>query len=56
MNFYNYANRHILQADTTEFGIFFRYKKIINKLIIDPSFRVQYYASISEFLQSHAWD
>ncbi len=48
--FYNYANRHISQADnTTEFGIFFRYKKIINKLIIDPSFRVQYYASISEF-------
>ncbi len=48
--YYNYANRKINQTEnTTEFGVFFRYKKIIHKLIIDPSFRFQYYASLSEF-------
>lgn len=48
--YYNYANRQINQTEnTTEFGIFFRYKKIIRKLVIDPSFRFQYYASLSEF-------
>ncbi len=48
--YFNYANRKINQTEnTTEFGIFFRYKKIINNLIIDPSVRFQYYASLSEF-------
>jgi len=48
--YFNYAKRQINQTEnTTEIGIFFRYKKIINKLIIDPSVRLQYYASISEF-------
>jgi hypothetical protein len=48
--FFNVANRQINQTEnTTEIGLFFRYKKIIKRLIIDPSFRFQYYASLSEF-------
>jgi hypothetical protein len=49
--YFNYAKRQINQTEnTTEIGVFLRYKKIIaNKLIIDPSIRLQYYASISEF-------
>ncbi len=47
--YFNYTKRKINQTEnTTEFGLFFRYKKIISKLIIDPSVRFNYYASLSE--------
>ncbi len=35
--------------NTTELGFFFRYKKVIGKVVIDPSFRAQYYASLPTF-------
>lgn len=34
--------------NTTELGLFFKYKHIFGKLIIEPSLRYQYYASLSE--------
>lgn len=47
-SFYNYANRFLQQEDnSTEFGLYVRYKKVLGKLVIDPSFRVQYFASLS---------
>ncbi|MEO5570643.1 MAG: carboxypeptidase-like regulatory domain-containing protein [Bacteroidia bacterium] len=47
--FQNYVNQKIEQEEnTTEFGIYMRYKKVIGKLVIDPSFRVHYYASLAE--------
>jgi carboxypeptidase-like protein/TonB-dependent receptor-like protein len=46
--FFNYVNRKLEQEEnTTEFGAFVRYKKVIGNLVIDPSFRVHYYASLS---------
>jgi hypothetical protein len=35
--------------NTTEFAAFFSYRQIINKLVIEPSIRVQYYASLGDF-------
>jgi len=35
--------------NTTEFGTFFRYRISREKLVIEPSFRIQYYASLAEF-------
>jgi hypothetical protein len=44
---YNSANRKIEQFEnTTELAAYFRYKKIVNKLVIEPSFRIQFYASL----------
>ncbi len=48
--FYNIAQRRITQEEfTTELGGFFRYNKVIGRLVLDPSMRLQYYASLSEF-------
>ena len=47
-NFYNSVNRKIEQNDfTTEFGAFVKYKINTPKLVIEPGFRFQYYASLS---------
>jgi hypothetical protein len=47
--YYNSSNRKIEQVDnTTNIAGFVKYKKIINKLIIIPSVRLQYYASLQE--------
>lgn len=35
--------------NTTEFGAFFRYRISREKFVIEPSMRLQYYASLSEF-------
>ncbi len=46
--YFNAANREVSQREnTTELGAYVRYKKKIGKLVIDPSFRLQYYASLS---------
>jgi hypothetical protein len=50
-DFSNSLNRHISQADnTTEIGGFVKYKWISKhkKLLLEPSIRLQYYASLSE--------
>lgn len=47
-NFYNSTNRLIQQQQsTTELALYVKYKKNLGKLIIDPSFRLHYYASLS---------
>jgi hypothetical protein len=47
-DFYNQLSRHIEQNDfTTELAGYLKFKKTINKLIIEPSFRLHYYASLS---------
>jgi hypothetical protein len=47
-NFTNEANRKIeQQQSTTELAFYIRYKKKLGKLILDPSFRLHYYASLS---------
>ncbi|GAB5538220.1 MAG: TonB-dependent receptor [Salibacteraceae bacterium] len=47
-NFTNELNRTIRQQQsTTELAFYFRYKKNFGKLILDPSFRLHYYASLS---------
>lgn len=51
-NLYNSANRAITQYEnTTELNGFARYKliRMKKKLILEPSFRFQYYASFSDF-------
>ena len=46
--FVNASNLVISQADnTTEFGLFGKYKLTAGKFLIEPSFRLQYYASLS---------
>jgi len=35
--------------NTTEFGMFFKYRISRDKIVIDPSIRLQYYASLAEF-------
>ncbi len=35
--------------NTTEFGAFFKYRISRDKIVIDPSLRLQYYASLAEF-------
>ncbi len=37
------------QENTTEFAAFFKYKKIIKDLILEPGIRLNYYSSLSEF-------
>jgi len=47
--FFNEVNREIKQEEnTSELGIYMRYKAIIGKLVLEPSFRLQYYASLAE--------
>jgi len=49
-NFFNAVNRKIEQAEnTTEIAGYVKYKLTAGKFLIEPSFRVQYYASLSEF-------
>jgi len=48
-NFVNSVGKAVSQADnTSEFAGFVVYKKNLGRLIIEPGFRVQYYASVSE--------
>ena len=37
------------QENTTELAAFFKYKKVWNKLILEPGLRLNYYSSLSEF-------
>ncbi|MFH1320436.1 MAG: carboxypeptidase-like regulatory domain-containing protein [Bacteroidota bacterium] len=47
-NFYNSVNRKIENSDnTTELAAFVKYKKIFDKLLIEPSFRLHYYSKLS---------
>lgn len=47
-NFTNGVGRTINQFEnTTEIGGFVRYKATIGKLLFEPSFRLQYYASLA---------
>jgi hypothetical protein len=51
-DFYNSLNRHISQAEsTTEIGGFIKYKYVSKhkKLLLEPSFRAMYYASLANF-------
>ncbi len=46
--FYNSIGLDISQEqNTTEIGAYLKYKKTFNKLLFEPSFRLQYYASLS---------
>ena len=48
--FKNFLDLIFEQEDfTTEIGGFFKYKQKLDKLILEPSLRVQYYASLSDF-------
>ncbi|MFH2143253.1 MAG: TonB-dependent receptor [Bacteroidota bacterium] len=47
-NFYNSVDRHLYQEEnTTELAGYIKYKHNFGKLLIEPGFRVQYYASLS---------
>ena len=47
--FFNEVNREVKQEEnTSELGIYMRYKAILGKLVLEPSFRLQYYASLAE--------
>lgn len=49
-NFYNAANRQILQEEnTTEFAAYVRYKMNRGKWVVDPGLRLHYYAALGEF-------
>ena len=49
-NFFNTANRQIVQAEsTTEFAVFVKYKAVAGRFIFEPSFRAHEYASLSNF-------
>jgi hypothetical protein len=49
-DFFNSVNRRISQEqNTTEIAGFVKYKMTKGKLLFEPSFRLQYYASLSEF-------
>jgi hypothetical protein len=49
-NFQNELGRQIQQeAHTTEIGGYFKYKMVIGNLVLDPSFRAHYYASLNNF-------
>ncbi len=51
LQFYNSARRLIQQEDnTTEFAVFVKYKTVIDSVfVLEPSFRLHRYASLSEF-------
>ena len=47
--FYNSVKRELKQTEsTTELAAFFKYKSTIGKFLLEPSVRIQYYASLSE--------
>lgn len=47
--FYNALGYEISQEEnTTELGVYVKYKKTAGKWLIEPSFRLQYYASLSD--------
>jgi len=49
-DFFNSLNRQIiLNQNTTELSGFIKYKKTIGKLLFEPSFRADWYASLSTF-------
>ncbi len=49
-DFFNTVNREISQnQNTTELGGYVKYKKTLGKLLLEPSFRTQWYASLSTF-------
>jgi len=48
-NFYNSVGRLLTQFEnTTELGVYLKYKWNLGNLLIEPGFRAQYYASMSE--------
>jgi hypothetical protein len=48
--FYNDVDLHLSQVQhTTELAGYLKYKKVANRLVIEPGFRFDYYASLSEF-------
>lgn len=48
-NFYNSVGRLLTQYEnTTELGVYLKYKWNLGNLLIEPGFRAQYYASMSE--------
>lgn len=48
--FFNALNREIQQKEsTTEIGAYVKYKFVVGKMVIDPSFRAQYYATLAQF-------
>ena len=48
-DFYNSANRRIdATENTTEVATFVKYKYTASRLLVEPSFRLHYYASLSE--------
>lgn len=50
LDFFNSLNVRVEQnQNTTEMGLFFRYKKAWKILVIEPSMRVDYYASLGVF-------
>ena len=49
LNYFNSVNIPFLDSTySTEIGVFFKYKLTFGKFLIEPSFRFQYYASLSE--------
>ncbi len=49
-DFFNSINLEISQTDnTSELGGFVKYKKVIGKLLLEPSVRLAYYGSLGEF-------
>ncbi|MCX6229920.1 MAG: TonB-dependent receptor [Bacteroidetes bacterium] len=47
--FYNSAKRELSQSEsTTEIAGYFKYKSTVGKFLLEPSVRIQYYASLSE--------
>lgn len=48
-DYFNTANREINEQQfSTELDGYIKYNMVFNRLVLDPSFRVQYYASLSE--------
>ncbi len=48
-NYYNSVGRKIIQQQfTTELAAYGKYKMTLGKLLLEPSFRLHYYASLSE--------
>ena len=49
-NYFNSVGRKIIQQQfTTELAAYAKYKMTLGKLLFEPSFRLHYYASLSEF-------
>ena len=50
-NYFNSVNRVIdINDNTTELAAFFKYKWTLGKLLLEPSFRMQYYASLQTMM------